>query len=56
MIKRIYDYLFYSCQHEFKIIDVVKIHDRMFYPEDLPIRLKYVLQCKKCGEIKTQKI
>lgn len=52
------------CKHVWKIIKVIEVYDDDFNHwlktesrvNNLPIYHKYVLQCTKCGKIKTKKI
>ena len=54
MFKKLYNFLFNSCQHEWKTINAVTlvINNR----NEIPTGFKYILQCKKCGNIKTKTI
>lgn len=56
MLKKIWDFLFYSCRHEWIITDKVETPNIRYYPDNLPPDVKLVLQCKKCGNIKTKEI
>lgn len=41
-----------ECEHVREIIKEVEIKDQ----HDYPLEYKYVLQCKKCGEIKEKRL
>ena len=52
------------CKHKYKIIKQIDVYDSDFHywlktgstANSLPIYHKYVLQCEKCGKIKTKKV
>lgn len=54
MLKRIYNFLFKSCDHNWKIIHSSKLvmNDKQIIPHGY----KYILQCEKCGNIKAKTI
>jgi hypothetical protein len=54
MLKELWDFLFYSCRHKWKIIEKLKVYT--MYSGELPEYDIYVQECTKCGEIKRRKI
>lgn len=56
MLKKIFDVLFYSCRHDWIISRSINKANRRYYPDNLPPDTILVLQCKKCGDIKTKTI
>ena len=48
MLKKIFDYLFYSCRHTYEIHHSGNIVNN----KDITIGAFYHLKCSKCGEIK----
>ncbi len=54
MLARLWYWLFYACQHEWKIIDSATLHhDGSF--NSMPVGKRFTLQCTKCGNIKSKK-
>jgi translation initiation factor 2 beta subunit (eIF-2beta)/eIF-5 len=54
-MKRLIEFLIEGCFHKWEVENDIKIwegHDTT----KLPTEARYVLQCKKCGKIKTVKI
>ncbi len=52
MLKKIFDYLFYSCRHTWEIHHSGKIVNN----KDIAIGTFYHLRCSKCGEMKFKKV
>lgn len=53
--------LFGICNHEWEVIEVITVYDHSIGygnkpSNSLPIGKDYVLQCKKCGDIKIKKL
>ena len=53
------------CRHKYKIIKQIDVYEDGFWhyvgtgrveKDYLPIYHKYVLQCEKCGKLKTKKV
>ena len=51
MLKKIFDYLFYSCRHTWEIHHSGTIVNN----KDIAIGTFYHLKCSKCGEMKFKK-
>ena len=51
MLKKIFDYLFYSCRHTWEIYHCGNIVNN----NDIVIGTFYNLRCSKCGEKKKKK-
>jgi formylmethanofuran dehydrogenase subunit E len=51
MIKRLFDYLFYSCRHKWEIHHSGELVDE----QNLTTGIFYHLRCSKCGEMKFEK-
>lgn len=44
----------YLCKHEWEIMDAVKVFNDSYSKR--PCEIKYILRCKKCGDIKEKEI
>jgi hypothetical protein len=41
-----------KCQHEWELFKTIEVYDPWFSSKDMPAGMKYILQCKKCGDLK----
>lgn len=48
MLTKIWNFFFYACKHDWKIIGTNDVTDINYHK----IGTKYHLQCKKCGNVK----
>lgn len=59
-MKKLIEFLFYGCWHEWETIDVKKYRQKLtYYSTNSEINtdvMVYTLRCKNCGEIKSTKI
>lgn len=51
MLKKLYRWLFHSCDHKWVIIDKIPVHFEGKYYTD-----EYHLQCEKCGNLKKKRL
>jgi len=42
-------------EHEWEILNKTKIYNADSIEYDIPVRIEYILQCKKCGKLKKTK-
>ena len=51
MIK-LFSFILTGCWHKWKIIETVNVFDRGH--NERPIGTKYILQCERCGDVKSR--
>lgn len=55
MFKYLWDLLFHSCRHKWKVINKIDVYCDS-YGSKLPHATKYVSQCENCGKIKVKRV
>lgn len=56
MLSSLWARFFHVCRHEWETINTIKVYNGYRGPDSLPVATKYILRCKKCGEITARKV